>query len=335
MRTLLSLLLSLLFGSIAAAADPVSELAGFSVFNNVDLNQLAKGDVKSAHGAPMKTARFLSVQSCYVAPGTPAQHLEALRNWDPTQHRELKVFLHSDLSASPSAENFSKLRNAPDNGPVRALVTATQKLDLQISRDEAKKSPGTSAGSGGAMPAPVAAFWGELLSARAKSFASGGTAAQPPYDHSGESIRPNNEFTGLLGEQEKIRGQFSGFTGNTGIGHGSGSLKPELYWELLEADDKGVVTLGAFYSKSNASGVQAADALYYASGGYYVSLTLYQMWPVNVGGKDSTLVWRGDMTSSASLAELHGVEKLASESSMMKEISKAISLFRRDTSGAH
>ena len=26
-----------------------------------------------------------------------------------------------------------------------------------------------------------------------------------------------------------------------------------------------------------------ADALYYASGGYYVGLTLYQMWPVDVG----------------------------------------------------
>jgi hypothetical protein len=336
MRMLLSLLLSLLFGSIAAAADPVSELAGFSVFNNVDLNQLAKGDVKSAHGAPMKTARFLSVQSCYVVPGTPAQHLEALRNWDPTQHRELRVFMHVDLSGSPTAASFSKLKGAPDNGALRSLVSATQKqgADLQLSRDEAKKLSSASGGSDGAMPAPVAAFWGELLSARAKSFVSGGTAAQPPYDHSGESIRPNNEFTGLLGEQEKIRRQFSGFMDNTGIGHG-GSLKPELYWELLEADDKGVLTLGAFYSRSNASGVQAADALYYASGGYYVSLTLYQMWPVNVGGKDSTLVWRGDMTSSASLAELHGVEKLASESSMMKEISKGISLFRRDTSGTH
>ena len=285
----------------------------------------------------MKTARFLSVQSCYVAPGTPAQHLEALRQWNPTQHRELKVFLHSDLPASPSAENFSKLRNAPDNGAVRVLVGATQKqsVDLQLSRDEAKKLSSASGAGGGAMPASVAAFWTDVLAGRAKSFASGGTSAQPPYDHGGQSIRPGDEFNGLLREQDKIRKQFSGFIDNTGVGHGAGSLKPELYWELLEADDKGVLTLGAFYSKANAGGFQAADALYYASGGYYVSLTLYQMWPVNAGGKDSTLVWRGDMTSAASLAELHGVEKLASESAMMKEISKAISLFRRDSSGAH
>jgi len=73
--------------------------------------------------------------------------------------------------------------------------------------------------------------------------------------------------------------------------------------------------------------------LYYASGGYYVALTLYQMWSVNVEGKPSTLVWRGDMISAASLASLHGVERLASESAMMKDILKAVTLFRRDTSG--
>jgi hypothetical protein len=100
-------------------------------------------------------------------------------------------------------------------------------------------------------------------------------------------------------------------------------------------DDQGVVTLGASYNRAGAGGTyQAADVLYYASGGYYVALTLYQMWPVTVEGKSSTLVWRGDMISAASLGSLHGVERLASESAMMKDISKAVTLFRRDTSGA-
>ena len=69
-------------------------------------------------------------------------------------------------------------------------------------------------------------------------------------------------------------------------------------------------------------------------GGYYVAVTLYQMWPVTVEGKPSTLVWRGDMISAPSLADLHGVERLGSESVMMKQISKAVTLFRRDTSGS-
>jgi hypothetical protein len=329
-------LLLLLITSTIAKADAVSNLAAFSIFDKADLVQLAKGDVKTAHGPPMGNPRFLSVQSCYVSPGSPAQQIEALRRWDPTKHRDLKVFLHSDLPANPTATNFSKLQNAPDNSSVRSFVSATQKLspELQISKDEAKKFSSASAG-GGAMPAGVAKFWSDVLTARTHSFSSGGTPAQPPYDHGGEAIRVTDEVNGLLRQQEKIRRQFSGFLGNTGIGHGAGSISPELYWELLDVDDQGVVTLGAYYNHAGpGGGYQAADVLYYASGGYYVALTLYQIWPVNVEGKASTLVWRGDMISAASLASLHGVERLGSESAMMKDISKAVTLFRRDTSGA-
>ena len=335
-KTSISLALALLMaGATIARADAVSELASFSVFGKVDLGQLVRSDVKTAHGPPMKNPRFLAIQSCYVSPGSPAQQIEALHRWDPSKHRELKVFLHSDLPSNPTAANFEKLKNAPDNGPVRSFVAATQKLgpDLQISREEANKFS-VAGGGGGVMPAPVAAFWTDVLLARAKSFVSGGTLAQPPYDHAGKAIRANDEINGLLGEQQKIRGQFSGLLGATGIGRGAGPLKPELYWELLDVDDQGVVTLGASYTRSGAGGgYQAADVLYYASGGYYAELTLTQMWSVTVDGKASTLVWRGDMVSAATLGTLHGVERLGSESVMMKNITKAVTLFRRDTGG--
>src|SRR5438874_3536863 len=100
---LLVLLLLPRLGSTIARADPVSELASFSIFDKVDLAQLAKSDVKTAHGPPMSNPRFLAVQSCYVAPGSPDGQIQALRRWDPTRHRELKVFLHSDLPSNPTA----------------------------------------------------------------------------------------------------------------------------------------------------------------------------------------------------------------------------------------
>src|SRR5947207_7852512 len=145
-----------------------------------------------------------------------------LRRWDPTRHRELKVFLHSDLPSNPSPANFEKLRNAPSNASVRSFVAATEKLssNLQISKDEAKKFSAGTAGGGGPMPAPVATFWAELLSARTKSFMSGGMSAQPPYDHAGPSVRASDEVNGLLREQGKIRNQFSSLLGATGIGRG-------------------------------------------------------------------------------------------------------------------
>lgn len=303
----------------ATAADPVNELKSFSVFESVDLAQLAQGDAKAVRGAPMNTSRFLSVQSLWVASGTPAQQAEALRRWSPAGHSELKVLLHTNGS------NFSRLSQAPNNSAVQALVSATtgKSPELQISRAEAAKLPDAAAGS--TMSGAVANFWSGLLSARASAFASGGSSAQPPYDHSAQAIRPGAELNSLLAEQGKIRKQFSGLL----------SGKAEQSWELVDVEGKGVLTLGASYSRAAGGGsYQAADVSYYASGGYYAALTLYQMWPVDVGGKPSTLVWRGDMTSSAELAGLAGVERLGSESAMMKDVSRAIRVFRRDTGGS-
>jgi hypothetical protein len=320
---LLFLILPVVAVSHVARADAVSELAAFSAFDKIDINDLVKSDARTVHGPPM-AGRLLSVQSVYVVAGSPAQQIEAIKEWDPTKHRELKVFLHGDLPSSPTPADFSKLRNPPDNSSVRAFTAKTQKVasDLQLSKEEAKKFGG----------GEVAAFWSDVLAGRARAFVSGGTAALAPYDHTGNSVRANEELNSLLRSQDKIRKQFSGLLGESGIGRGAGSLSPDLYWELLDVDDQGVVTLGASYSRAVGAGAQqAADLLYYASGGYYVALTLYQLWPVTADGKASTLVWRGDMISSASLAELHGVERLGSESAMMKDISKAIALFRKDT----
>src|SRR5438477_3143098 len=312
-----------------ASADPLSELSSFSVFDKIDLAQLAKTDVKTAHGPPMANPRYLSVQSCYVVSGTPGQHLEALRKWNPSAHRELKVFMHADVPGSPTEAAFAKIKNAPDNAAMRAFVAATNKMsaELQLSREEAarwKPGDGTLAGA-------VGDFWINVLTGRARAFASGGTSGLAPYDHTGNAVRAGEELNSLLREQGKIRKQFAGLLDSTGIGRGAGSLKPDLYWELLNADDLAVATLGASYSRNSGGNVQAADSFYYASGGYYVSLTLYYMWPVDVNGKPHTLIWRGDMVSSASLADLHGVEKLGSESAMMKDIAKSIALFRRES----
>jgi hypothetical protein len=307
------------------AADPVSEMAEFSVFGKIDLGELAKGGIKTAPGAPMNTARYLSVQSCFVIPKTPAQVVAAMKQFDPTAHRELKVYLHTDLPASPSASDFAKLNNPPNNSAVKSLVAATEKMapDLQLSRAEAQKY---SAGQ------PVFAFWIEVLTQRAQAFAAGGAAAEAPYDHTGSAVRPGQEFSGLVRQQGKVNRQFSGFLGSTGLVGGKGPLKPDLYWELLQVEDDGVLTLGASYHRSTpGGGAQIADGLYYASGGYNVALTLYQLWPVEISGRASTLVWRGDFISANSLGELHGIERLASESAMRKDILKAATIFQRES----
>lgn len=314
--------------TLPAGAEPLSELKSFAVFERLDLAQLAQGEARAVRGAPMETSRFLSTQIAWVAPGTPAQVAAAFRRWTPTRHGELRILLHQD------GTNFGRLSQAPNNSAVQALVSATtgKSPELQLSKSEAARLPEANASI---MSGAVAAFWSRVLSGRARAFAAGGSAAQPPYDYSAQAIRPGTELNGLLSEQPKIRKQFSGLLEATGIVRGRGSLKPDPYWELLSIDGKGVLALGASYSRPVAGGgVQGADVVYYASGGFYVALTLFQMWPVEIAGKPHTLVWRGDTISSAELAGLAGIERLAAESTMMKDVSRAVRLFRRDTEGS-
>jgi hypothetical protein len=167
------------------------------------------------------------------------------------------------------------------------------------------------------------------LAGSARAFSSGGTSALASYDHSGSPVRAGEELNGLLREQSKIRKQFSSFLDGTAIGRGPAG-KPDLYWELNNTDNVAAATLGAFYSQNAGGKIQAADTFYYSSGGYYAALTLYQMWPVDEDGHASTLIWRGDMVSSGALAELHGVERLGSESAMMKDVGRTVARFRKD-----
>ena len=302
-RALLATAVLFSTAAIAAAADPVSELASFSVFPKVDLAQLAKGDAKSMRGAPMSNPRYQAVETVWVAPGSPAQVAAAMRNVNPLKHPELKVYMRGE------GTNFSQLNNPPSNGAVQWLVNATQTkpTELQISKAEAAKG-----GSFGE-------FWSSVLGARSAA----GVFNQPPYDHTGKNVRGGEEINALLNAQPKIKARFGGLIGNKG----------EQSWELIDIESKGVLTLGASFSRNAGGGVQTGDATYYASGSFYAGLTLYQLWPVEVDGRPSTLVWRGDLISSEELAGLRGVERMGSESAMIKNISKAVRIIRSDSGG--
>ena len=122
-----------------------------------------------------------------------------------------------------------------------------------------------------------------------------------------------------------MRGQFSAL-----IDGSKGGIAPTLYWEMVNVEDSAALNLGASYAKPGANTWQGLDVQYYATSGYCALLSFVQMWPVNVGGEDVTLVWRGDLISSASLAALHGVERMGSSTAMMRETQKFIARFLSD-----
>ena len=328
-------------GAMKASADPLAELAAFSSFKEVNLEKLAAGTVQSVRGPAMSFPRGLAVESVYVLRKPLQKAAELHVEWNPNKHPELKVFLHTDLSARPTAAEFQKLGAAPANSSVKSFAAATQKLgsgssDLQLSNADAKAfaSQSPAAPAGGALPPKVAAFWSGILVQRAQAFLSGGAARLPPYETAGETIRPGDEIARLLKDAAKVRGQFSALIDANPLTGSKAAPGQAGYWEMFDVEGTAAVNLGALLTRSGRDGWQALDGQYYSSGGYYVLLTFYQLWPVKIAGQDCTLVWRGDLISAAALATLHGVERMGSSTAMMRETKKSIESLLKDAAKA-
>jgi hypothetical protein len=310
-------------------ADALSDLAGSSVFSQVDPASLAGGKVLTAHPA-LGFPRDLSVQAVYLIHAPLARTLDMHKNWDAQRHPELKVYLHHDFSTHPTLADFTL--PIPSNSAVHRLAAATGKLpdlsDLQLSKPEAATFR-NSAG-GGAFPPAARAFWSQVLLSRASAFLQRGLSGQPPYDSSEGSVRAADETSRLLREQPKVRAAFRPIIGQSPLSGGAGALPLAPYWELFDVEGQGAFSLGADCSIQSADSAQLLDLQYYASSGYYAYFTLYQMWPLTVGGKPATLVWRVDSISSLSLSDLGPFDRMGSGAAMMRDIERIINFFQKD-----
>jgi hypothetical protein len=134
----------------------------------------------------------------------------------------------------------------------------------------------------------------------------------------------------MLGERPPLAREFAPLLGECGLlqDHGAASLKPFHYWGLYEANRHATLTLGAVYLLPLEDRYQLLDVQYYVSGTYYTFVTLYQVWPIQVGGKAGALIWRGDFFSTPTLAYTRGVERLAYGAFMLQELKKTIRSFQ-------
>jgi len=324
-----------LAGPLASVeADPISDLRSASVFKDADLNKLATGDVLASRGPAMSSARGLSVQSAYLVRAPLKTTVSLQQQWNPLRHPELKVYAQGDFSGRGSPADFQGLASARSNSSVKAFVDATLKLPqdaskIQLSNAEAKAFV-AGGSSDGAMPASVVTFWSKVLADRAQSFASGGLAAEPPYETTGAPVRVEEEVSRLIRDSGNVRSFFGSLISSTPIGGGRGSAPSSQAWQMFDGDGIAAISLTASYGRPAGDGWQTGDLQYYASGAVYAVVTFYQLWPVKVDNQDATLVWRVDMTSAAELGDLRGVERLGSGAAMMREIQKGIKAFLHD-----
>jgi hypothetical protein len=175
-------------------------------------------------------------------------------------------------------------------------------------------------------PQKVSGCWTGLLLSRASAFQQRGLAGVHPYETAGESVSPSEQLRTMLREQLAISHEFLpifkkiGLAGNEAVP----SLTPFYYWSLFDADHHGTINLGAVYLLQVDDHFQLVDMEYYVTGNYYTSATLYEIWPVQAGGKSGALVWRGDFFSAPTLRFTKGTERIAYGALMLQDIKKEI-----------
>lgn len=327
------------------ASEPIEELKAFSDFDDVNLEKLAGGNILAKRGELADFPRGISVQTCYVVMAPMELTLYMLKTWDPSPHKSLKLDIHCPIPSSPAAEDFAALDFSSGKIAVRWLVektlsTRAEKTELQISAAEAAGMAEWVRNEREADPdhartrAPEIArqCWINILQSRAEKFYQEGFAGLPPYENGKETIKPAAEFEGLLEDQPRITRQFAAIIAETPMARqqGADKLEPYCYWELFDVTSHATLNLGALYVKPVGDGYQLLDCQHYASGGYYASLILQQVWPIRIGDRDGCLVWRGDFLSAPSLAITKGIERVAYGKIMLLETRKSIAFFLED-----
>jgi hypothetical protein len=159
---------AILIAAHAALADPIAELGSFSAFDRVDRERLAGGKIITERGRPMNYPRGLAVQSLFMVRQPVGQAADMLLNWSGAAHPQLEVFLHHVIAGEPEPGAFEKVKSAPKNSSVRALVDATKKINperpqLHLSAEEAARAAQTQ----GDISDGVGDFWAGVLRQRA------------------------------------------------------------------------------------------------------------------------------------------------------------------------
>jgi hypothetical protein len=320
---------------VARASDSLAGLKEFSLFKQADLNRLLDGEILAERGSLMNFPNGISAQTCFAVAGSAADVAKRLQVWDPSPHQELKVYAFHLLRNPCDIGDFKSLSFKSGERPVRWLLdktsaTTENKSELNLSRDEAKALARCLKTSSELDKA--AHCWTQLLLARASAFQRDGPSGSAPYEVAGESVSPAAQLRTMLREQLEIAHEFLPVLKGSGLIGGTNSvpLTSAYYWSFFEADHHGTLNLGAVYLVSVGDHYQLMDEEYYVCGNYYTSATFYEIWPIQVGNRMGTLVWRGDFFAAPTLSFTKGIERIAYGAIMLQEIKKEIRSFQED-----
>ncbi|MGB9082086.1 MAG: hypothetical protein WCD00_12375 [Desulfuromonadaceae bacterium] len=320
----------------ALASDPLVELKQFSDFSKIDIKRLLGGEILTQRGPLMEFPNGISSQLCFAVPSSPAETVKRLQSWDPTRCQSLKVYASHDLNDPGELKQFNSLYPHLDPGkrPIKwlwdqTLATTANSSDLNLTQIEALELVRCVGKDANAKT--IGACWGNLLFARLSGFQRNGFNSALHYEFDVEPVDPTSHLRSLLQEQILVTREFALLLQGAGVvggGAGMPTIRPSYYWRLFQADHRATLSLGAVYVLQVGDRYQLLDIEYYVSGTYYTSATLYEIWPIQDGGRTGSLVWCNVMCSAPTLRFAAGIERLASGVILTLEFKKCIRCFQ-------
>ena len=316
--------------------DPFAALKRVGDFPKIDLGSLLDGEILSQRGPLMHFPNGLSSQLVFAVPTSPAETVARLQAFDPRRYPVLKVYASHELHDPGELKEFNSLYLYLDHDlrPVQwlsdqTLATSAKSSTLNLTRSEARELAACVGKASGQKN--LGACWAKLLFARASGFQRSGFAGTLPYEFGAESVTAPAHLRSMLLEQPGISAEFTPLLQRAGVlkgAAGTSPLKPSYYWRLFEADHHATLSLGAVYDLAVGDHYQRLEVEYYVSGTYYLSATLYEIWPLRDQGKTGSLVWSDVLCSAPLFRFSTGIERLAAGMIMAQEFKKFIRSFQ-------
>ena len=265
----------------------------------------------------MKFARGISTQAAFVVDAPVETVVRTLLSSDPLRLKDSEIYQHRYLHDESDA-HFGQLQLDPKIAAVKRLLDALRKgKDLQLSPEEHDRLP-----RNGSIE-KAQEFCAEVLRQRWRRAAQhGDLGVAGPFD-----LRA--EIGSLLKAEANIARHFATllapFTQTGSLG------SPAVqYWDVSNVNNTAALELGAIYHRHEEGREQLLDVNYYASSGYLVSVTLYELVPVKLEGKSRTLAWQAVLVSAQALEGGFGLKRQIASKLIVSDVEKAVRTLQQE-----
>ncbi len=345
MKRLIHTIIIFIFSGLSLSAQAgFPDISSFTLFKKLDAAKLEKGDILAERGNYRTFGRGLTVQFAYVIDKPVAEVSKGLAFWNPPLTAESNVlasqifvqtadakfddlnFDHGDRSINSFLQEMLKAR---DRDPEMQLG----KEDLEALKKGLEKLPAGARADSPEVKQFAQEFWSDLIKRKFTAYREKGLSALPGYQLGTVELSVSNELRGLLSESPEVYTRFKDLLDDSIILPAGRKPAPatSYYWQIIKADKTATCVIGVVSSRKLPNGnVQIVDSQIYVSNSYFATLTIYELFPLKINGKDTTFVWRADYVSAPLFQHLKGVQQFAAGALMIKSIRHSIEEFKKD-----